>query len=122
MQKITYPGENATQAELEAYYSSLPPEQIDKHTAASEKAKAVAAEKERIAKGRQRALSNIAKISALKAILADLKSQENILGQVWLDIPGQAFPREGTIAKAFGLSETELSNAKAEGAKAVKGL
>lgn len=77
---------------------------------------------EAIAKGRQQALSNIAKISALKAILADLKSHDGILGQVWLDIPPQAFPREGNLAKAYGLSETELSNAKAAGLKSVKSL
>jgi hypothetical protein len=48
---------------------------------------------------------------------------EHGLAPDWLvAAPQQAFPREANVAKRFGLSETERSNAIARARKAVEGL
>jgi hypothetical protein len=95
---------------------------IREQIAALQKQLDAAEQAERIQAGKADAKTAIAQIAAFKVLFNSLKSREGLLGQVWHDLPAQALPREGNIAKAFDLSETETANAKAAGVKAVSSL
>lgn len=97
-------------------------DKIREQIAALEKQLREAEEAERIAQGRTAAIQTISLIAAFKECLSKLKAVDGILGQVWHDIPAQALPREGNLAKAYDVSETETHNAKAKGRKAIEGL
>ena len=83
-------------------------------------------EAERLSRMRTDALSMISQIAALKVLVSSLSGRPDIVGTTWVEayqqIPPQALPREANIAKRYDISETEASNAKAEGREAVKGL
>lgn len=80
---------------------------------------------ERLQRNRANAERAIAVVGAFKEALGwlkDLDPEILVLNEAWLAIPQQAQPRETLIAKKFGLSETEASNAKEKGRKAIRGL
>ena len=65
----------------------------------------------------------IALISALKATITAIREiDESILGEVIGQMSPQAMPKEATTARKFGLSETQVKNAKDKGVKAISSL
>lgn len=77
---------------------------------------------ERRQAGRENALQIISCIAAFKEAFSFLKAQDGVMSQHWHDLPAQALPREANIAKAWDISETDTSVAKARGRKAVEAL
>lgn len=62
-------------------------------------------------------------ISALKETIREIRLiDDSLLGEVLGQISPQALPKEATTAKKYGLSETQVKNAKDKATKAVAGL
>lgn len=89
--------------------------ELDKQIAEAERAA-------EIAKGREAALSTIAKIAAFKELFGDLKTTEGVFGESWQNIAPQSLPKEATIARRYEVSETEAHNAKEKGRASVAKL
>lgn len=65
----------------------------------------------------------IALSSALRTIVSLLKAEyEDALPSAILDLPISGYPRDRTVGRRYGLSETEVANAVERGKKAVDGL
>lgn len=65
----------------------------------------------------------VALASMLKSVIAEIKTHDpEILGEAFAGITTQAMPKEANVGKRYGLSETQIENAKAKGAKLVVGL
>lgn len=65
----------------------------------------------------------VALAAGLKAILAEIRQFDpEILGNAFEGITAQAMPKEAYVGKRYGLSETQIDNAKNKGAKLVETL
>ncbi|MER9768897.1 hypothetical protein NKJ09_22865 [Mesorhizobium sp. M0189] len=68
-------------------------------------------------------LRAIALITTVKEALREIRSiDESLLGEGLGQISPQALPKEATTAKKYGLSETQVKNAKDKATKAVASL
>lgn len=68
-------------------------------------------------------LRAIALVAGLKEIMKGIREiDETILGEVLGPIAPQAMPKEATTARKYGLSETQVKNAKDKAVKAIAGL
>ncbi|AZO29402.1 hypothetical protein [Mesorhizobium sp. M1B.F.Ca.ET.045.04.1.1] len=65
----------------------------------------------------------ISLITSLKEAIKGIREiDESILGEVLGPIAPQAMPKEATTARKYGLSETQVKNAKDKAIKAIAGL
>lgn len=80
-------------------------------------------ERIRMAKMVPTGLRAIALITSLKETIRSIREiDESILGEVLGPIAPQAMPKEASTAKRYGLSETQVKNAKDKAVKAIAGL
>lgn len=80
-------------------------------------------ERIRLAKMVPTGIRVIGLIAGLKEIMRSIREiDETILGEVLGPIAPQAMPKEATTARKYGLSETQVKNAKDKAAKAIAGL
>lgn len=71
----------------------------------------------------RKGLGIVAKVALLKALFIDIKAgYPDALPTAWLETPQQGLPREALIGRRFGLSETQVHDAREKARKVVDGL